>query len=117
MEKKYFSISEVAKEFNISITKLRFWENEFPQLNPTYTNGGTRRYTHKDMDVVRTIIYLLNDQKLTIDGARKKMSNSIDSDKHKAIAIAKLREIKSELVEIRKEINYTPAMAEDTIVD
>ena len=32
--KLYYSISEVAKMFNVSETLLRFWEKQFPQIKP-----------------------------------------------------------------------------------
>ena len=32
--KLYYSISEVAAMFDVNESLLRFWEKEFPQLNP-----------------------------------------------------------------------------------
>ena len=34
IEKMYFSISEVAKQFNVAASLIRFWETEFEILIP-----------------------------------------------------------------------------------
>ena len=37
--KLYYSISEVARMFDVNESLLRFWEKEFPQLRPvSYTH-------------------------------------------------------------------------------
>ena len=59
MEKLYYSISEVAEMLGLAQSTLRFWEKEFPQLRPRLTSGGTRKYTTEDINLVRTIKYLL----------------------------------------------------------
>ncbi len=37
--KLYYSISEVAAMFDVNESLLRFWEKEFPQLNPKKGGG------------------------------------------------------------------------------
>ena len=69
MEKVYYTIKEVATMMGVSESALRYWENEFAQLKPERTPGGRRRYTKKDIEVVKQIVYLLADQKLHVDGA------------------------------------------------
>lgn len=117
MEKIYYSISEVAEMLGLAQSTLRFWEKEFPQLRPHLTAGGTRKYTAEDINLVRTIKYLLKDLGLTIPGARERLSARRGEEETKAAVIARLQSIRDELVAIRREINATDAMAEDTIVD
>ena len=117
MEKLYYSISEVAEMTGLPQSTLRFWEKEFPQLRPHLTSGGTRKYTEEDISVVRTIKYLLKDLGLTIPGARERLAARRDEEETKAAVIARLQSIRDELVAIRREINATDAMAENTIVD
>ena len=38
--KLYYSISEVARMFDVNESLLRFWEKEFPQLRPKMEGGG-----------------------------------------------------------------------------
>ena len=97
MEKLFYSISEVAKMFGINQSNLRFWEKEFKQLNPKRNDKGTRFYTPDDIQIIKQIIYLTTDQKLTLDGARRKLSQKKDS-------IAKQQEVVERLKVIRKEL-------------
>ena len=43
--KLYYSISEVAAEFGVAETLLRFWEKEFPQIAPKKSGRNVRQYT------------------------------------------------------------------------
>lgn len=70
-DKLYYSISEVAEMFSINQSNLRFWEKEFKQLTPRRNDKGTRFYTKEDIQVVKQILFLINEQKLTLEGVRK----------------------------------------------
>ena len=48
--KLYYSISEVAAMFDVNESLLRFWEKEFPQLNPKKGGRGIRQYRKEDMN-------------------------------------------------------------------
>lgn len=75
MEKIYYSISEVAEMFQINQSNLRFWEKEFKQLKPRRNEKGTRFYSKDDLQLIKQIVFLVNDQKLTLEGVRKKLSD------------------------------------------
>ena len=51
-DKKYFSISEVSKLFNVNNSLLRFWEKEFDLLKPKVKPSGVRKFTKKDIETV-----------------------------------------------------------------
>ena len=53
--KLYYSISEVAKMFNVSETLLRFWEKQFPQIKPRKSGRNIRQYSRDDIEQVRLI--------------------------------------------------------------
>jgi len=97
MEKLFYSISEVADMFDVNQSNLRFWEKEFKQLTPKRNAKGTRFYTPEDIQIIKQIIYLVNEQKLTLDGARRKLSQKKD-------AVAKQQEVVERLKKIRKEL-------------
>ena len=44
-KKRYYSIGELAKSFNVNPSKIRFWEKEFDILSPKKSQKGTRRYS------------------------------------------------------------------------
>lgn len=74
LHRLYYSISEAAEIAGVPAHVLRYWENEFPLLNPRKGRAGTRLYQQKDLDVVRRIKSLLYDKKYTIAGARAQLA-------------------------------------------
>ena len=73
-EKLYFTIGEVAKLCGLQTHVLRYWEQEFSQLNPSRRRGSRRYYQRKDVVTVRKIRELLYVQGFTIDGARRQLA-------------------------------------------
>ena len=58
---------------------LRFWESKFHQIKPTILSGNRRYYAKKDIEVIKLIKFLLKDQGLTIDGAKKILNSKVNS--------------------------------------
>lgn len=102
MEKIYYSISEVAEMFQINQSNLRFWEKEIKQLKPKRNDKGTRFYTKEDIQTIKQIKYLINDQKLTLKGVKDKLTEKKD-------IVAKQQEIVERLKEIRNELKSISA--------
>lgn len=105
MEKLYYSISEVADMFNINQSNLRFWEKEFKQLHPKRNAKGTRFYTNDDIQLIKQIIFLVNEQKLTLDGARRKLSQKKDSIAKQQEVVERLKAVREELLGIAKAMS------------
>ena len=47
MSEKTYRIGEAAELLNLKTHVLRFWETEFPQLDPLRTDKGQRLYTER----------------------------------------------------------------------
>lgn len=71
IEKRYFTITEVANELGLNASQLRYWEKEFTSLNPRTNARGKRFYSAADKELIQQIAWLVKDQGYTIDGARK----------------------------------------------
>ena len=97
MEKRYYSISEVAAQFDVNQSHLRFLEKQFPQLSPKRSAKGTRFYTKDDILLIKQIFFLVNEQGLTLEGARKKLGEKKDQ-------VAKQQEITERLRLVKKEL-------------
>lgn len=97
MEKMYYSISEVAEMFQLNLSNLRFWEKEIKQLKPKRNDKGTRFYTKEDIQTIKQIKYLIDEQKLTLKGVREKLNEKKD-------IVAKQQEIVERLYSVRKEL-------------
>ena len=62
-ERFYYSIGEVAEKVDVTLATLRFWEKEFPFLEPKKNDKGSRFYTDKDIENIQMVKYLLKDKK------------------------------------------------------
>lgn len=105
MEKLYYSISEVAEMFGVNQSNLRFWEKEFKQLKPKRNKGNTRFYTNEDIQTIKTIKFLIEDRKLTLDGVRQRLGQKKETVEKQQELVERLRLIRSELIGIAKEID------------
>ncbi len=105
MEKLYYSISEIAEMFHINQSNLRFWEKEFKQLKPKRNKGNTRFYTKDDIQVIKNIIHLVEDKKLTLDGAKQQLGEKKEKVQKQQEIVERLKAIKLELNGILKEIS------------
>ncbi|MDD4198060.1 MAG: MerR family transcriptional regulator [Paludibacter sp.] len=104
MEKLYYSIAEVSKMLEINASNLRFWEKEFKQLKPRRNDKGTRFYTRDDINLVKQIMFLVNNQNLTLEGARQKLGQKKDHVAKQQELIERLRKIRTELRGISKAL-------------
>ena len=74
MKKLYYSISEVSRMVDLEPYVLRYWEREFPQLQPQKNRAGNRIYTDRDIEVIRLIKRLTREDRYTNSGARQVLS-------------------------------------------
>ncbi|HVM74733.1 MAG TPA: MerR family transcriptional regulator [Candidatus Saccharimonadales bacterium] len=67
----YYQIGDVSRLANVKPFVLRYWEEEFPMLQPFKSPSGRRLYRQEDVDLVLKIRRLLYDEGFTIAGARR----------------------------------------------
>ena len=114
LKKLYYSISEVSKLTDLEQYILRYWETEFEQLKPSKNRAGNRIYTNKDIKMILLIKKLLREEKYTIEGAKKILSDPTEikniSQVNKSQVISKLvekqitnesRDLKRDLIELK----------------
>src|SRR5271170_2936213 len=70
-EKEFYRIGEVSRMADLKPFVLRYWETEFPMLEPVKSASGHRLYRAADVDMVLKIKRLLYDEGFTIAGARR----------------------------------------------
>jgi DNA-binding transcriptional MerR regulator len=71
--KRYFTIGEVSDLCGVRSHVLRYWEQEFTQLNPQKRRGNRRYYQHHEVVLIRKIRALLYEEGFTISGARNRL--------------------------------------------
>ncbi|MCX6256621.1 MAG: MerR family transcriptional regulator [Bacteroidia bacterium] len=100
----YFSISEVAVRYNVQISTIRHWSNQFEVLNPHKNKKGNRSFTREDIRYLDIIYRLLKEQGLTIDGARKKLKENPEETLRNTEIINKLKTIKEFIHGIERQL-------------
>ena len=70
-EQRLYRIGEVSRLTELKPFVLRYWETEFPMLEPVKSPTGHRMYRQEDVDLVFKIKRLLYDEGFTIAGARR----------------------------------------------
>lgn len=63
------TIGEVSKALDIKPHVLRYWEQQFPRLDPLKRAGGRRYYRPEDVAMVENIDRLVNREGYTLKGA------------------------------------------------
>ncbi len=86
--KRYFAIGEVSELCAVKPHVLRYWEQEFPQLNPVKRRGNRRYYQRQDVLLIRQIRSLLYEQGFTISGARQRLEG--DSGREEATQVRQM---------------------------
>jgi DNA-binding transcriptional MerR regulator len=69
--KNFYRIGEVSRLTDTKPFVLRYWETEYPSLQPVKSAKGQRLYRREDVETVLRIKRLLYDQGFTIAGARR----------------------------------------------
>mgnify|MGYP001210882487 FL=1 len=103
-KKLFYQIGEVAKELDVNVSLIRFWEKEFDIIKPKKNKKGNRLFTQKDFDNLKIIYFLVKERGYTLDGAKRKIKeNKIEKNDNLSI-IRHLKEIRKFLVELKEQL-------------
>ncbi|HDP55593.1 MAG TPA: MerR family transcriptional regulator [Bacteroidetes bacterium] len=102
VEKLYYSIGEVANMFGVNTSLIRFWEKNFSIIKPKKNKKGNRLFTKNDIQNFKLIYHLVKEQRLTLEGARKKLAESKKETINNFEAIESLTRIKEMLLEVKE---------------
>ena len=97
-EKLYYDTNEVAAIVGCEPSALRFWEKKFPQLSPKRDTRNRRRYTERDIEVIRKIMHQKDKQGRTIKGAREQLRRKEESQ----LLIYRLNRVRQFLIDFRE---------------
>lgn len=95
--KSYYKIREVAEMFHVPVTTLRFWEKEFPELEPRRSAHNQRTYRPEDIELLSIINYLVKTKGYKIDAAKELIRKNRKNISRKIEIIQKLEGLKSDL--------------------
>lgn len=103
-KKLYYSISQVAKWFNVNVSLLRFWENEFDILKPRKSRKGDRMFRPEDVKNLQVIYHLLRQRKFSIEGAKKYLKQNKSKAEVNIQLIQSLTKFRSFLLEMKANL-------------
>jgi len=105
IEKKYYTIGEVAEIFNVATSHIRFWESEFDVIKPKKNKKGNRQFTKDDIEKIKLIYHLVKEKGFTLQGARETIrAENIDKLQDNIAMIDSLKRIRSFLTEVRNQL-------------
>ena len=103
-KKLFYQIGEVAKELNVNISLIRFWEKEFDIIKPKKNKKGNRLFTQKDFDNLKTIYFLVKEKGYTLQGAKRKIKENKEDKTDHLTVIRHLKKIRKFLVELKDQL-------------
>ena len=105
--KGWYTIGEVSESTGVKSYILRYWEKEFPFLQPVKNKAGHRLYSERDIQIVKNIRELLYERGYSISGAKKVLLESL---------LGKKREtLKSSIDEIRSALKEALSAIENSL--
>ena len=102
--KRYYSIGELAKAFDVNTSLIRFWDKEFDILKPKKNAKGNRMFTPEDVKNLKVIYHLVKERGFTLEGARIHLKKGQKKTMDKFEIINKLEGIKAQLLNIKNEL-------------
>ena len=110
-EKLYYRIGEVEQITAVPAYVLRYWESEFKLLRPKKNPAGQRLYRPRDLELVQRIKTLLYDERLTLEGAKKRLlaesrkaGQQMDLGLREAAYADALRRVRDRLTALRQRL-------------
>ena len=76
MNKNFYNIDDVSQLVGEQKHTIRFWESRITKLKVIRTKSGHRLYNYENLLLLKKIKYLLEVQKLTLDGVNDFLSKS-----------------------------------------
>jgi DNA-binding transcriptional MerR regulator len=110
-EKLYYRIGEVEEITAVPAYVLRYWESEFKLLRPKKNPAGQRLYRPRDVELVQRIKTLLYDERLTLEGAKKRLlaesrkaTNQLDLGLRETTYADALKRVRERLTALRARL-------------
>ena len=104
IEKKYYTIGEVASMFNVATSLIRFWETEFDIIEPRKNKKGNRQFTKEDIEDIKLIYHLVKERGFTLQGAKDFLRLDLQAARDKMDLIESLSNVKTFLQQVRSQM-------------
>ena len=105
-EKLYYSMGDVSKMLGVNPSLIRFWEKELGVIQLKKNKKGNRLFTLSDIEKLKTIYTLVKQKGFTLQGAKNVVTgkSNIQALSSNDDVLSKLQKLKSQLLELAKEL-------------
>ena len=103
-DRLYFRIGEVSDITGVPPYVLRYWESEFPALQPRKSGGGQRLYRKRDVLMVLEIRKLLYQERYTVAGARRRLTEREERARRQELQ-ATLQRLRTGLEDVLRQLS------------
>ncbi|MDX2195031.1 MAG: MerR family transcriptional regulator [Cytophagales bacterium] len=105
IEKKYYTIGEVAQMFKVATSLIRFWESQFENMRPLKDKRGNRIYTKEDIEDISIVYHYVKEKGYTLDGAKEMIKIDKLKNLEKIEAVKSLEKLREFLYEVRRSMD------------
>ena len=106
-QKLYYSIKEVAEQFGLNESTLRYWETEFPFLKPKTTGPAkVRQYQDKDIEQIKLIHNLVKVRGFKLAAAKKIINSNRQGVDKTSDVLSRLIGVRDELQALKRQLDY-----------
>ena len=103
-DRLYFRIGDVSAITGVPPYVLRYWESEFPALQPRKSGGGQRLYRKRDVVMLLEIKKLLYQERYTVAGARRRLAEREDRARRAEMRAA-LQRLRAGLEDVIRQLS------------
>lgn len=68
-----YSVGDVERLLGLKVHIIRYWERAVPLIQPKRDNGGRRRYSNRDLQILLRVKHLIQERHFTLEGARDQL--------------------------------------------
>lgn len=104
-QKIFYSIQEVQSQTGLPVSTLRYWEQQFAELNPRKDGHGNRYYKPEDIELIKRIKFIRDELKITrIEAIRNELKQDVHQVDARQRATDILVRLRQQLVNIRANL-------------
>ena len=94
------TIGEVSQIISVPVYVIRFWEKKFDSIRPIKRKGGNRYFDKNQISNLIIIKKLLQEDKYSIEGAKKALRENVFAEKEKKILAKEIRQVINKLKDL-----------------
>ena len=101
-----YSIGQVEDLTGVKAHILRYWEEAIPGFIPQKDDGGRRIYSHKEVELIFRLKYLIYEKKYTLEGAGQQIIREASIVQNNSTLIQQIHETRNLLTDLYLQVKF-----------